>query len=124
MKLFLQNITFFQCCAILFIIWEIVNIVFSRAMWKNTKVIWLNRYNKFKGNLFIRVIEFAYIVFCIILLFYKWYVGLLLILLSGIGSLILFPSLRKNESFNIKIFLMFLFNSLLSILLLLIIILK
>ena len=92
-----------------------IKLIFWKYYWNNARTVWLERKNKYKGKIFIRIIDAIYVIFSIILIFYSWFLGLLLLALAIIGTILIFPIIKKNEKPSKKAFFIFLIDVVLTI---------
>lgn len=119
----MNYLVFLQSLVLIFILWELLKIFFIKNMWKYVKEIYLFKTEKKEtSKKYIKIfktIEMIYAIFVILLVFsIWWYIGLSLFLVSLITFIALSSDVKKNSSFNKKIFIIISCDAILSIFLL------
>lgn len=121
-----MKLNFLQFFALGFMLWLAIRLLLISTYWNHIKGTWFSTnkaaniikgaYNK---NILFTFVEIIFIVFMLILLFTQWWwIGLSLLGLSIISIIVLFPLIKKNEPFNIKILLIEIVESIIALYLL------
>jgi len=115
---------YLQVLALIFMVWEFCRTIFLGPLyWHNAKSVWHNRKNKpeipMSEYKILTWIGYIYVIFCILLVFSQWWwIGLSIFALSMLSALVMFPLIANKEPFNLKIFLILLIDSAITIFLL------
>lgn len=111
-----------QKLTLVFMIWEVLRLFISKLSWENVVSSW-NKKNEpqlIKGKYpLLNFIGYAYMIYLVLLLFTQWWwVSLAMIALAVLTIISMFPAIKRGDSFNFHIFLMYLADAAITIILL------
>lgn len=113
---------FLQKLTLVFIIWEVLKLFISKLYWENVVSTW-NKKNEsqlIKGKYpLLNFIGYVYMIYLALLLFTQWWwVSLSMVALATLITISMFPSIKRSDSFNFHIFLMYVVDTVITIILL------
>lgn len=111
-----------QKLTLAFIIWEVLKLFISKLSWENVVSSW-NKKNEpqlIKGKYpLLNFIAYSYMIYLVLLLFTQWWwVSLSMVALAILTTISMFPSIKRSDSFNFHIFLMYVVDTVITIILL------